>query len=450
MKNMNVILVLVIALEIALGLYLQNTFLLAAFMVIDAGYFFWYMKNLEKKAVPLHTLSRADLSVKIANETLPYLRGGLNKQNAEAIAKIIQGIAQVAAVSITDCEKQLAYLGAGCDRHHPGDKILTAATREVIQTAKYKVVQTQEELNCPMSDTCDCPLAAAVIVPLSCKGNVVGTFKLYETKGGKISPDLIRLALGMGQILSLQVEVAELDHQTNLTMEARLDALQAQINPHFFFNVLNTIIATSRTNPNRARRLLIHLAEFFRKSLKSKGALISLREEMEFVNNYFVLEKARFGKKLKIKLEIPKELMAAEVPRLSIQPLVENAVKHGITPMIMLNGVVTIRVRELGLEDGKSELFVEVIDNGMGIEEDRLKDVLLPGVGSGNGVGLANVHARLKGLYGSEYGLNIESKIGEGTTVEMRLPYKQTSPQQPSAEPWIQDPMSSTRARNGI
>jgi len=253
----------------------------------------------------------------------------------------------------------------------------------------------------------------------------------------------------MGQILSLQVEVAELDHQTNLTMEARLDALQAQINPHFFFNVLNTIIATSRTNPNRARRLLIHLAEFFRKSLKSKGALISLREEMEFVNNYFVLEKARFGKKLKIKLEIPKELMDAEVPRLSIQPLVENAVKHGITPMIMLNGVVTIRVRELGLEDGKSELFVEVIDNGMGIEEDRLKDVLLPGVGSGNGVGLANVHARLKGLYGSEYGLNIESKIGEGTTVEMRLPYKQTSPQQPSAEPWIQDPMSSTRARNG-
>ncbi|WP_368293910.1 sensor histidine kinase [Dehalobacter sp. TBBPA1] len=450
MKNMNVILVLVIALEIALGLYLQNTFLLAAFMVIDAGYFFWYMKNLEKKAVPLHTLSRADLSVKIANETLPYLRGGLNKQNAEAIAKIIQGIAQVAAVSITDCEKQLAYLGAGCDRHHPGDKILTAATREVIQTAKYKVVQTQEELNCPMSDTCDCPLAAAVIVPLSCKGNVVGTFKLYETKGGKISPDLIRLALGMGQILSLQVEVAELDHQTNLTMEARLDALQAQINPHFFFNVLNTIIATSRTNPNRARRLLIHLAEFFRKSLKSKGALISLREEMEFVNNYFVLEKARFGKKLKIKLEIPKELMDAEVPRLSIQPLVENAVKHGITPMIMLNGVVTIRVRELGLEDGKSELFVEVIDNGMGIEEDRLKDVLLPGVGSGNGVGLANVHARLKGLYGSEYGLNIESKIGEGTTVKMRLPYKQTSPQQPSAEPWIQDPMSSTRARNGI
>ncbi|MCM1565510.1 MAG: histidine kinase [Dehalobacter sp.] len=450
MKNMNVTLVLVIALEIALGLYLQNAFLLAAFMVIDAGYFFWYMKNLEKKAVPLHTLSRADLSVKIANETLPYLRGGLNKQNAEAIAKIIQGIAQVAAVSITDCEKQLAYLGAGCDRHHPGDKILTAATREVIQTAKYKVVQTQEELNCPMSDTCDCPLAAAVIVPLSCKGNVVGTFKLYETKGGKISPDLIRLALGMGQILSLQVEVAELDHQTNLTMEARLDALQAQINPHFFFNVLNTIIATSRTNPNRARRLLIHLAEFFRKSLKSKGALISLREEMEFVNNYFVLEKARFGKKLKIKLEIPKELMDAEVPRLSIQPLVENAVKHGITPMIMLNGVVTIRVRELGLEDGKSELFVEVIDNGMGIEEDRLKDVLLPGVGSGNGVGLANVHARLKGLYGSEYGLNIESKIGEGTTVEMRLPYKQTSPQQPSAEPWIQDPMSSTRARNGI
>lgn len=421
-KKKTIAFVLVIVIEISLGIILQNSVLTAILFLLNAVYFYWTIIKLEEKNAPQNKYRREDLSVTIAHETLPFLRSGLNEQNAEAIANIIKEIAQVGAVSITDCEKQLAYIGAGCDRHHPGDKILTEATREVVRTSKHKIVQTQKELNCPLSDNCDCPLAAAVIVPLVCRGKVVGTFKLYETKDGKISSDLIRLALGMGQILSLQVELAELDHQENLAVEARLDALQAQINPHFFFNVMNTIIATSRSNPNRARRLLIHLAEFFRKALKSKSALISIQEEMEFVNNYFVLEKARFGSKLKIKVEIPKDLMEAEIPRLSIQPLVENAVKHGITPMLT-RGTVTIRVDTIEAESGDVELLIEVLDDGMGIEEDRLKDVLLPGVGSGNGVGLANVHARLMGLYGEEYGLVIESKLGEGTKASMRLPY---------------------------
>lgn len=420
-----------VALELVIGVLFPSTILLLIFVVLNGGLLCLALNLLEKKSSPQSPLRNPELSVKIANETLPYLRRGLNEQNAEAIARIIQEIAQVAAVSITDCEKQLAYLGAGCDRHHPGDKILTEATREVIRTSQHKIVQTQQELNCPLSDSCDCPLAAAVIVPLVCRGKVVGTFKLYETKDGKMSPDLIRLALGMGQILSMQVELAELDHQANLATVAKLDALQAQINPHFFFNVMNTIIATSRSNPNRTRRLLIHFAEFFRKALKSKGNLISLKEEMEFVNTYLVLEKARFGKKLKIKTEIPRDLLDAEVPRLSIQPLVENAVKHGITPLLT-NGTVFVRVERIETESGDLELLIEVIDDGMGIEEERLKDVLRPGVGSGNGVGMANVHARLQGLYGEEYGLKIKSEPGEGTTVRMRLPYSRVIEQNAS------------------
>jgi len=417
-----ILLAFLLVVELVLGYHIKSNALWILFLLFNSMLFWVICSFLEKKTIPHNFFRQADLSVKIAHETLPYLRRGLNEQNAEAIAGIIQEIARVAAVSITDCEKQLAYIGAGCDRHHPGDKILTEATQEVIRTCNYKIVQTQQELNCPLSDNCECPLAAAVIVPLVCRGNVVGTFKLYETKDGRISPDLIRLALGMGQILSLQVEIAELDHQANLVTEAKLDALQAQINPHFFFNVMNTIIATSRSNPNRARRLLIHLAEFFRRALKSKGALISLKEEMEFVNTYLVLEKARFGKKLKIRSEIPRDLMDVEVPRLSIQPLVENAVKHGITPLLT-RGTVVIRIDRVETEMGDVELVVEIIDDGMGIEEERLKDVLLPGVGSGNGVGLANVHARLQGLYGEEYGLIIQSELGKGTTVVMKLPY---------------------------
>jgi two-component system LytT family sensor kinase len=413
--------VLLIAAELIIGFLLKNELLLLGFLVLNTLFFYWVYHRLESRIQPANSLRQPDLSVKIAHETLPYLRRGLNEQNAEAIAKIIQQIAQVAAVSITDCEKQLAYIGAGCDRHHPGDKILTEATREVIRTSNYKIVQTQQELNCPLSDHCDCPLAAAVIVPLVCRGNVVGTFKLYETKDGNISSDLIRLAIGMGQILSLQVELAELDHQANLATEAKLDALQAQINPHFFFNVMNTIIATSRSNPNRARRLLIHLAEFFRRALKSKGALISIKEEMEFVNTYLVLEKARFGRKLKIRSEIPRDLNDAEVPRLSIQPLVENAVKHGITPLLT-NGTVYIRWIVL---NWKTAILNFWLRSWMMVWNRRRKTegCSFTGVGSGNGVGLANVHARLQGLYGEDYGLKIQSELGEGTTVTMRLPY---------------------------
>jgi two-component system sensor histidine kinase LytS len=427
-KKVKITIIAIVIAEIIIGLIARSTMLFAAFLLLDTGLLLWYLTVIEEKIEPQNSVRRADLSVEIAHETLPYLRSGLNEHNAEAIAKIIQEISQVAAVSITDCEKQLAYLGAGCDRHHPGDKILTEATKEVIRTGKHKIVQTQQELNCPKSNECDCPLAAAVIVPLISRGKVVGTFKLYETKNGKMSPDLIRLASGMGQILSLQVELAELDRQATLVTEARLDALQAQINPHFFFNVLNTIIAASRSNPNRARRLLIHLSEFFRKALKSKASLISLKEEMEFVNNYLVLEKARFGRKLKIRTEIPRALMDAEVPRLSIQPLVENAVKHGIIPKLT-NGTVLIRVYKIETPTGVLELLVEVIDDGVGIESDRLKDVFTPTAGSGNGVGLANVQARLRGLYGEEYGLTIQSTLGIGTTISMRLPYSRVNKQ---------------------
>lgn len=402
--------------ELILTLVTGQLTLLLPFLMGNTFFLLYKLNAQHQQTVRQASERTAELNFKIANETLPYLRRGLNEQNAESIALIIQEIAQVAAVSITDIEKQLAYLGVGCDQHHPGDRILTQATREVICTGTYKIVRTQKELNCPRQGVCDCPLAAAVIVPLLCQGKVVGTMKLYETKDGQISSDLIRLAIGMAQLLGIQIELAELDHQAKLAAEAQLNALQAQINPHFLFNVLNTIIATSRTNPNRTRRLLIHLAEFFRKALKTNGTLISLQEEMKFVNTYLILEKARFGRKLQVKGEIPENLLKAAIPRLSIQPLVENAVKHGITAKLG-NGIVSITV-----EHREKELYIYIQDDGVGIRPERLLDVLKPGVGSGNGVGMANVHERMKGYYGEEYGLRIQSEPGVGTIVTMHLP----------------------------
>ncbi len=364
------------------------------------------------------TMPQLDATVQIAHEALPYMRRGLNKATAQKIAEIIQKTSEVAAVAITDKEKVLAYLGVGCDKHQPGDKILTEATREVIATGVYKVVRSQYQLNCARRDNCNCPLSVAVVVPLKCRGETVGTVKLYETRDGQLHPPTIRLALGMAQILGMQMELAELDRQAQLVTKAELDALQAQINPHFFFNTLNTIIMYSRTNPNRARRLLIRLSDFFRQALKQRGNFISLEEEMNFVNTYLVLEKARFGPKLQIIQDIEHELYEEFIPRLTLQPLVENAVKHGITPKLG-PGAIKISAKRDG-----SEIVLVVKDDGAGIPPEKLGLVLQPGYGSGNGVGLSNVHERLKGLFGENYGLRVQSSPNQGTTITMRIPFR--------------------------
>lgn len=357
-----------------------------------------------------------DPSVLIAHETLPYMRRGLNEVTAQKISEIILKISEAAAVAITDKDKVLAYLGAGCDKHQPGDKILTEATREVVATGIHKVVRTQEQLNCSRRNNCNCPLEAAVIVPLKCRDETVGTVKLYQTRDGQLNPQVINLGLGMAQLLGMQIELAELDMQARLVTKAELDALQAQINPHFFFNTLNTIIMYSRTNPNRARRLLIRLSEFFRLALKRHGNFISLKEEMDFVNTYMVLEKARFGPKLQIIQDIDPDLYGERIPRLTLQPLVENAVKHGITPKLG-PGAIKISARRDG-----GEIVLVVKDDGVGIVPERLGLVLQPGYGSGNGVGLSNVHDRLKGYFGDDYGLRIQSTPNVGTTITMRVP----------------------------
>ncbi len=391
------------------------------FLLLNTAAFWWLSQNNAKETSgsldeSLDTVSELDPSVLIAYETLPYMRRGLNEVTALKIAEIIQKISDVAAVAITDKVRVLAYLGAGCDKHQPGDKILTEATREVLVTGVHKVVRTQEQLNCSRRDNCNCPLAAAVIVPLKCRDDTVGTVKLYQTKDGQLNPQIIRLALGMAQLLGMQIELAELDMQAQLKTKAELDALQAQINPHFFFNTLNTIIMYSRTNPNRARRLLIRLSEFFRQALKRHGNFISLQEEMDFVNTYLVLEKARFGPKLQIIQDIDPEINDETIPRLTLQPLVENAVKHGITPKLG-PGAIKISAKRDG-----NELVLVVKDDGIGIPPERLGLVLQPGYGSGNGVGLSNVHERLKGFFGENYGLRIQSAPNQGTTITMRVP----------------------------
>jgi two-component system LytT family sensor kinase len=365
-------------------------------------------------SLPLET-PQVETTLKIASETLPIMRQGLNAESAHKTAQIIQKISDVAAVAITDRSRVLAFVGAGCENHRPGDNILTEATKLAIATGETKVVENQRQLSCPRTD-CDCPLAAAVIVPLKCDGEVVGTLKLYQTRDGALPPYLIRLAQGLAQLLGMQIEMAELSHQAQLATRAELDALRAQINPHFLFNVLNTIIMYSRVNPEKTRRLLFRLAALFRQSLRHPGHFQPLGAELECVRAYLYLEKARFKDKLKVRISVPHALRAAQVPVLVIQPLVENAVKHGIGPALG-PGTVSLTVRAVD-----ERLHVQVTDSGVGMPPERLSEALKPGIGSGNGVGLSNVYERMQRLYGKHLTFTLRSRPGEGTTIDMYFP----------------------------
>lgn len=301
------------------------------------------------------------------------------------------------------------------DHHKAGGPIITHSTMQAIATGELMVIKDKKELNCPEKN---CTLQAAVIAPMKCKGEVAGTVKLYQTNQDDLQPSIVKMALAVAQLLGMQMELAELDRQAQLVTMAKLDALHAQINPHFLFNTLNAIISYSRTHPETARRLLIRLASFFRQALKRQGHFNSLKDEIEYVNTYLILEKARFREKLRIKKDIDPSLFEYQVPVLTLQPLVENAVKHGIQPKIG-PGTVKITARP----DNGEMLFI-IEDDGVGISPERLPKVLLPGFGSGNGVGMSNVHERLKSLYGEDYGLRIVSGVDQGTSVYMRIPLR--------------------------
>lgn len=348
----------------------------------------------------------------IADLTLPYFRTGLNLESAQKAAQCIHTMAHVAAVAITDTDQIIAYVGLGGDHHFRGQPILTEATFKALQTGKPIQAISETEINCqdPL-----CPLRSAIIVPLRQGEKTIGVLKLYRAQRGKSVMDLT-LAEGLGKIFSTQLELADLEHQKELRVAAEIRALQAQIQPHFLFNTLNTIVSLIRTQPEKAREVLVFLGEFLRHNMRQGVAFHSVQEECEHVQAYLAIEEARFRDKLQVNMDIEEGTEGFLLPPLVLQPLVENAVRHGLLPNEN-GGTVSLHVHKNG-----DSLDILVRDDGSGISSFKLRDIL-----EGNqderaetGLGLKNVHRRLLGLYGQ--GLLIESTLGKGTTISFRVP----------------------------
>jgi two-component system, LytTR family, sensor kinase len=205
-----------------------------------------------------------------------------------------------------------------------------------------------------------------------------------------------------------------LEEQKRLVLEARLDALQRQINPHFLFNTLNSIASLVRFRPEQARELIVKLANILRALLKDHDSYILLRDELSFTDDYLSIEVARFGvEKLKVVKEIDPRTLELPVPSMLLQPLVENSIKHGLEPRIG-GGTITLRSR---IEDGC--LAIEVEDNGVGIAPGRSHT---SGVLRGTGIGMKNVRERLEVLYGEAAHFDVTSRPGRGTKVTLLMP----------------------------
>lgn len=223
----------------------------------------------------------------------------------------------------------------------------------------------------------------------------------------------LKLADGLANLLSVQIELAEIEHHTKMREQAELNALQAQINPHFLFNTLSTIMSYCRTDPEQARSLLGNLSDIFRRNLRNKGNFHSLQEELDGIKSYLEIEKVRFANRLTVLMEIDESLLHVKLPILTLQPIIENAIHHGLSPKIS-DCLLTIRVAR-----SSHNVKISIEDNGIGMSEERLAEVLNR---QSQGIGLSNVHQRLQSVYGNEYGLHLESKSGKGTLVTFEAP----------------------------
>ncbi|BEM34150.1 membrane protein [Serratia marcescens] len=341
---------------------------------------------------------QAKLALDIAHKTLPYFRN-INSESLATICDIIRQDIRADAVAITDTHQVLAYVGVGREAYPIGREGLSRVTRESIRHGKIIIKNNLENPAAPQ-------IHSQLVVPLWEKGEVTGALKIYYCHAHQITNTLKVMAVGLSQIISTQMEVSRIEHLRQMADKAEMRALQSKINPHFLFNALNAISSSIRLNPDTARQLIINLSRYLRYNLELNDELIDIRKELHQIQDYIAIEQARFGAKLTVIYDIDDDV-SVRIPSLLIQPLVENAIVHGIQPC-KGKGVVVIAVKDQG-----DRVKISVKDTGNGINQDTIDRVARNEM-PGHNIGLLNVHHRVSLLYGE--GLHIR-RLEPGTEI---------------------------------
>jgi two-component system LytT family sensor kinase len=308
-------------------------------------------------------------------------------------------------VALADTHAVLAIDGDGRDQVRPGDLLsrLLARTRDDRLNIVPRLISSDPT----------CPLRSAVLAPLSVQGKRAGTLIAFYYAVGRPSQHELRVVQEAASLVSAQVELSVVAEQEERLAQAELRALRAQISPHFIYNALAAVAGDIHARPEEARELLIDFAEFTRYLFRDGRSYVTLGEELDHVERYLRLEQARFRDSLHVTVDVPPETRGAVVPAMSVQPLVENAVRHGVERRAG-SGHVSITARVAG-----SDVELCVRDDGVGIEPERVPAVL---AGAGGGIGISNVDARLRATFGDRYALRIESMPGAGTSAIMTVP----------------------------
>jgi two-component system LytT family sensor kinase len=341
-----------------------------------------------------------------ATSTLPHLRRGLSGRTAERAVPYLRALTGAAAIALADTRSVLAIDGEGREQVRPGDLL-----SRLLERARDNRLHIVPRL---VSSDPTCPLKSAVLAPLVAQDKRIGTLIAFYRSTGRPSHHELRVVQEAASLVSAQVELSLVAEQEERLAQAELRALRAQISPHFIYNALAAVAGDIHARPEEARDLLTDFAEFTRYLFRDGRSYVTLGEEIDHVERYLRLEQARFRESLRVTIDVPESTRGTVVPAMSVQPLVENAVRHGVERRAG-TGRVTISAQIAG-----GDVELRVTDDGVGIEPERLGAVL---AGAGGGIGVSNVDSRLRATFGERYALRIESDLGEGTTAVMTVPH---------------------------
>ena len=330
-----------------------------------------------------------------------HLRGGLAGSDLDRAARHLRSLLGSATVALVHEGRVVALDGETSDAVQ--DAAVSLAARVADSGRRQVTGGTDGEGK------------GIVGAPIVVDGRVVG---VLVAVADPMRAALVRAVGEVADWCAAQLALGELDASRAALAEAELRSLRAQISPHFIYNALTAIASFITTEPARARELVLEFADFTRYSFRRQGEFTTLAEELRSIHSYLELERARFGDRLQVVLRIAPETLATVIPFLSVQPIVENAVRHGLEPGER-GGGIRIEARD---DATHTEILVE--DDGVGMDPEALRTLLNTEADDAH-VGIRNVDLRLRQLYGPAGGLVVETNTGAGTLVRMRVPKSQ-------------------------
>lgn len=408
-ETVQCVLILLLSRPLEAAIALERVILLPKMAVNSAGMvLFMGLLDRLNRSRTIELAEQQSLALLIAQKCLPYLRNGISSRSAmQKAVDTVRDTLPDFQVVITDTRQVLAASGIRLPESPlPAPAVQAMAEGKLVVASGPSARGDHATLASPLLHADHTAGSLILIAPL-------GPNQILEAD--------MRVAESLAQTFSAMLELGELQHEVTLRQQAELRALQSQINPHFLFNGLNTISALCLTDPNRARETILALAGYLRQTLTINEPFVTLEQELSNVNNYLFLTEARFENALHVSWELPENREMLHLPPLILQPIVENAVRHGKVS-------VDDRRVHISIRQDQDRAYIRVSDQGHGFPPQVLEKLQDPD--DPTYTGLFNVRKRLRSIYGSRCQFSIES-TDHGSTVSFSIPLNPDAPPAP-------------------